>query len=39
MDANRKTYTSAEKAKIALEAIRGELSLAQISSQYGVHIT
>ena len=39
MDTNRKTYTSAEKAKIALEAIKGELSLAQISSQYSVHVT
>jgi len=39
MDVNKKTYTSAEKAKIALEAIKGELSMSQISSKYGVHVT
>ncbi|MEN9391308.1 MAG: hypothetical protein RL017_606 [Pseudomonadota bacterium] len=31
-----KQYTAAEKAKLALEAIRGELTIAQISSKYGV---
>lgn len=36
MSVTKKTYTAAEKAKIALEAIKGELSVAQISSQYGV---
>lgn len=39
MSVTKKTYTAAEKAKIALEAIKGELSVAQISSQYGVHVT
>lgn len=39
MKEKRKKYTSAEKAKIALEAIKGELTLAQISSKYGVHST
>ena len=39
MNEKRKKYTSAEKAKIALEAIKGELTLAQISSKYGVHST
>ncbi len=39
MNVNKKTYTTAEKAKIALEAIKGDLSMAQISSQYGVHVT
>ncbi|MFB5617957.1 MAG: IS3 family transposase [Nitrosopumilus sp.] len=39
MTEKRKKYTPAEKAKIALEAIRGELTLAQISSKYGVHST
>jgi transposase len=34
-----KQYTAAEKAKVALEAIRGELTIAQISSKYGVHPT
>ncbi len=32
-------YTPAEKAKIALEALKGELTLAQISSKYGAHAT
>jgi len=39
MTKKRKTFTAAEKAKIALEAIRGELTLAQISSKYDVHAT
>ena len=39
MKGKRKNYTPAEKAKIALEAIKGELTLAQISSKYGVHGT
>jgi transposase len=33
----RKKYSPSEKAKIALEAIKGESTLAQISSKYGVH--
>lgn len=39
MGTERKKYTSAEKAKIALEAIKGELTIAQISSKYAVHST
>jgi transposase len=39
MSVKRKNYTSAEKAKIALEAIKSEQTLAQISSKYGVHAT
>lgn len=39
MSEKRKKYSPAEKAKIALEAIKGELTLAQISSKYGVHGT
>jgi len=35
----RKSYSPAEKAKIVLEAIKGELTLAQISSKYGAHAT
>lgn len=35
----KKQYSSAEKAKIALEAIKGELTISQISSKYGVHAT
>lgn len=39
MSKDRKKYSSAEKAKIALEAIKGELTIAQISSKYAVHST
>ena len=34
-----KKFEPALKAKIALEVIRGEKTLAQISSEYGVHAT
>ena len=34
-----KKYTPAEKAKIALEAIKSEQTLAQITAKYGVHAT
>ena len=37
MTKRAKQYTAQEKAKVAMEAIKGELTLAQISSQYGVH--
>lgn len=36
---NKRKYTKSEKAKIALDAIRGELTIAQIASKYGVHST
>lgn len=36
---SKKQYTAAEKTKVALEAIKGELTIAQISSKYGVHPT
>jgi transposase len=39
MSEKRNKYTASEKAKIALEAIKGTLTLAQISSKYGVHAT
>tara|TARA_Y100000031_G_C8197965_1_gene374697 strand:+ start:123 stop:416 length:294 start_codon:yes stop_codon:yes gene_type:complete len=39
MSIKRKKFTTAEKAKIALEAIKGEQSVAQISSKYGIHST
>ena len=39
MSEQRKKYTSAEKAKIAIEAVKSEMTLAQISSKYGVHST
>lgn len=34
-----KKYSTAEKMKVAIEAIKGELTYAQISSKYGVHAT
>jgi transposase len=39
MKTTKKQYSAAEKAKIAVEAIKGELTIAQISSKYGVHAT
>lgn len=39
MSDKRKKYSPAEKAKIALEAIKSELTLAQITSKYGTHAT
>lgn len=39
MREKRKRYTPAKKTKIALEAIKGELTLAQITHKYGVHAT
>ena len=35
----RKNYTSQEKAKIALEALKGTLTQSEITSKYGVHST
>ena len=34
----RKSYDSKFKAKVALEAIRGERTLSELSSQYGMHV-
>ena len=39
MTTKRKQYNAQEKAKIALEAIKGNLTIAQITSKYGVHST
>jgi transposase-like protein len=33
----RKSHDSAFKAKVALEAIKGEKTLTQLSSEFGVH--
>ncbi len=32
-----KKYSAEEKAKVAIEAITGEMTVAQITSKYGVH--
>lgn len=34
-----RSYSAEEKAKVALEVIKGELTLSQITSKYGVHPT
>lgn len=39
MTKKAKQYSAQEKTKIALEALKGDLTMAQISSQYGVHAT
>lgn len=39
MSKKAKQYTAQEKAKVAMEAIKGDLTMAQLSSQYGVHAT
>ncbi len=35
----KKSYTAEQKAKIALEALSGQLTQSQITSKYGVHST
>ena len=37
--AKRKTYSAKFKSKVSLEAIRGELTLAELASKYGVNPT
>ena len=39
MSVNRKKYGPQEKAKIALEALKGELTINEITKKYGVHAT
>lgn len=34
-----KTYTAEFKARVALDAIRGDLTMNEISTKYGVHST
>jgi transposase len=36
---SKRQYANSEKVKIALEAIKGEMTIAQISSKYEVHAT
>lgn len=39
MSTKAKKYTAGDKAKIGLEALKGNLTYAQISSKYAVHST
>lgn len=39
MSKHTRKFTKNEKARVALEAIKGEKTLAQISSEYEVHAT
>ena len=39
MTGHRKRYSSAFKAKVALEAIRGEMTVAQLAAKHGIHQT
>jgi transposase len=37
MSERRKRYSCHEKAKVALESIKGELTLSEITTKYGIH--
>ena len=39
MSKARKTYTANDKAKIALEALKGDVTLNQLTAKYQVHST
>jgi transposase len=39
MTGKRKRYGADFKAKVALEALRGELTVAQLATKYGIHQT
>jgi transposase len=39
MTGKRKRYSAEFKAKVALDAIRGELTIAQLASKHGIHQT
>jgi len=39
MKTTRKRYSAEFKAKVAMEAIRGELTLAELAAKHGVHHT
>jgi transposase len=39
MAGKRKRYTAEFKARVALEALRGELTAAQLATKHGVHQT
>ena len=39
MTGKRKRYSADFKARVALEAIRGEMTLAQLAAKHGIHQT
>ena len=39
MTSKRKRYSAEFKAKVALEALRGELTTAQLATKHGIHHT
>ena len=39
MSKKAKQYSAEEKTKIAIESIKGEMTMAQISSKYAIHST
>ena len=39
MTGKRKRYTAEFKARVALEALRGELTVSQLATKHGVHQT
>ena len=39
MKTTRKRYTGEFKARVALEAIRGDLTLAELATKHGIHPT
>lgn len=39
MKTTRKWYSAEFKAKVALEAIRGDLTLAELAAKHGIHHT
>ena len=39
MTSKRKRYSAEFKAKVALEALRGELTAAQLATKHGIHQT
>jgi transposase len=39
MTSKRKRYSADFKAKVALEALRGELTTAQLAAKHGIHHT
>lgn len=38
-EVNRKSFTASEKAAVAIEAMKGNLTLNEITTKYGVHAT